>query len=134
MTAASEPVLRRQDVADGAHICAVGACRPTQREMDTALVGSARVFVDSRTGALAEAGDLVIPMREGAIDASHIAGELGEVFGGRVAGGAAATRSRCSSRWGWRWKTWRPRAWRTSAPSRAAWDEDSSCELSGQRI
>jgi len=86
VTAASEPVLRRQDVADGVHICAVGACRPSEREMDTALVGSARVFVDSRTGALAEAGDLVIPMREGAIDASHIAGELGEVFGGRVAG------------------------------------------------
>ena len=86
VTASREPVLKREWVRDGAHICAVGACRPDQREMDTALVRAARVFVDSRTGALAEAGDLVIPIKEGAIDASHIAGELGDVFGGRTAG------------------------------------------------
>jgi ornithine cyclodeaminase/alanine dehydrogenase-like protein (mu-crystallin family) len=86
VTASREPVLTRGDVRDGAHICAVGACRPDQREMDTALVRDARVFVDSRLGALAEAGDLVIPLREGAIDASHIAGELGDVFGGRTPG------------------------------------------------
>jgi alanine dehydrogenase len=91
VTAATDPVLRRQDVTDGAHICAVGACRSTQREMDTALVRSARVFVDSRIGAMAEAGDLVIPIRENAIDQSHIVGELGEVFGGLVAGRANAS-------------------------------------------
>lgn len=86
VTASREPVLRRPWVRDGAHICAVGACRPDQREMETAVVRDARVFVDSRTGAVAEAGDLVIPIKEGAIDASHIAGELGDVFGGRTAG------------------------------------------------
>lgn len=86
VTASREPVLARASVRDGAHVCAVGACRPDQREMDTALVREARVFVDSRAGALAEAGDLVIPIREGAIDASHIAGELGDVFGGRTPG------------------------------------------------
>ena len=90
VTAAREPVLTRASVADGAHICAVGACRPDQREMDTALVRDGRVFVDSRVGALAEAGDLVIPIEEGAIDASHIAGELGDVFGGRVPGRRSA--------------------------------------------
>jgi len=86
VTASREPVLTRTAVRSGAHICAVGACRPDQREMDTALVRDARVFVDSRAGALAEAGDLVIPIKEGAIDASHIAGELGDVFGKRLAG------------------------------------------------
>jgi ornithine cyclodeaminase len=86
VTASREPVLTRAAVRSGTHICAVGACRPDQREMDTALVHDARVFVDSRTGALAEAGDLVIPIKEGAFDASHIAGELGDVFGGRVPG------------------------------------------------
>jgi alanine dehydrogenase len=86
VTASREPVLTRASVRDGAHVCAVGACRPDQREMDTALVRESRVFVDSRAGALAEAGDLVIPIREGAIDASHIAGELGDVFGGRTPG------------------------------------------------
>jgi ornithine cyclodeaminase len=86
VTASREPVLTRASVRDGAHICAVGACRPDQREMDTELVRDARVFVDSRIGALAEAGDIVIPIREGAIDASHIAGELGDVFSGRTPG------------------------------------------------
>lgn len=85
-TAAREPILRGEWIADGAHIAAVGACRPDHREMDTALVKRARVFVDSRTGALAEAGDLVMPMREGAIDAAHIAGELGQLASGAVAG------------------------------------------------
>ena len=86
VTAAREPIVERKWVKAGAHVCAVGACRPDQREMDTALVRDARVFVDSRTGALAEAGDLVIPIKEGAIDATHIAGELGEVLANRVPG------------------------------------------------
>jgi ornithine cyclodeaminase len=55
-----------------------------QREW-TALV--ARAYVrGSRTGALAEAGDVVLPIREGAFDASHIAGELGEVAAGALVG------------------------------------------------
>lgn len=86
VTASRDPVLFRAWVAGGTHVCAVGACRPDQREMDTALVRDARVFVDSRAGALAEAGDIVIPINEGAIDASHIAGEIGDVCGGRVRG------------------------------------------------
>ncbi len=90
VTASREPVLSRASVRRGTHICAVGACRPDQREMDTALVRDARVFVDSRAGALAEAGDIVIPIKEGAVDASHIAGELGDVFGGRVPGRRSA--------------------------------------------
>jgi ornithine cyclodeaminase len=90
VTASPEPVLRREWVRDGAHVCAVGACRPNQREMDTALVKAARLFVDSREGALAEAGDIVLPIKEGAFDASHIAAELGDVFGGRAAGRRSA--------------------------------------------
>jgi ornithine cyclodeaminase len=85
-TAAREPVLKSEWVADGAHIAAVGACRPDERELDTALVARARVFVDSRTGALAEAGDLLRPIREGAFDGNHIAGELGQLAAGSVAG------------------------------------------------
>jgi alanine dehydrogenase len=54
--------------------------------MDTKLVRRARVFVDSRVGALAEAGDIVLPIKEGAFDVHHIAGELGELAADRVTG------------------------------------------------
>jgi alanine dehydrogenase len=78
-TAAREPVVQSEWIADGAHICAVGACRPDQREMDAALVARARLYVDSREAALAEAGDIVLAIGDGAIDRSHIVAELGEV-------------------------------------------------------
>jgi alanine dehydrogenase len=85
-TSATTPVVESDDIGPGSHVVGVGACRPTQREMATGLVARARVFVDSRAGALAEAGDLLIPIGEGAIDASHIAGELGDVVLGRLPG------------------------------------------------
>jgi alanine dehydrogenase len=85
-TATREPIVRGDWVAEGTHLCAVGACRPDQREMDSALVARARVFVDSRIGATSEAGDIIIPMKEGSFDASHIAGELGELAAGRITG------------------------------------------------
>ena len=85
-TSSLEPVLMSADVRRGAHICAVGACRPTHRELDPRLVARSRLFVDSRAGALAEAGDIVLALREEAIPASHIAGELGELLAGTLPG------------------------------------------------
>jgi alanine dehydrogenase len=90
VTSATEPVLRGEWVSPGAHINAVGAPRPAWRELDTMAVVRARCFVDSRAGALAESGDLLLPIQEGAIDATHIAGEIGEVFAGTVAGRTGA--------------------------------------------
>ena len=85
-TASKTPVIDDRDVAPGTHIAAVGACRPDEREMPTLLVARARVVVDSRAGALTEAGELLIPMREGAIADRHISAELGEVVAGRARG------------------------------------------------
>src|SRR3954471_12031557 len=85
-TASREPVVESRWIANGAHICAVGACRPDQREMTTELVARGRVFVDSRAGALAEAGDIILPIKEGAIREEHIAGELGAVVLRKIAG------------------------------------------------
>jgi alanine dehydrogenase len=86
VTASKTPVIDDADVAEGAHICAVGACRPDQREMPTTLVKRARVFVDSRAAALKEAGEVLIPIGEGAITADHIAGELGDLVNDKVTG------------------------------------------------
>ncbi len=85
-TAAREPVLFGEWIAPGAHVNAVGACIPTHRELDTAAVRRSRLFVDRRESALHEAGDILIPMREGAIGADHIVGEIGEVLLGRILG------------------------------------------------
>ncbi|WP_302848098.1 ornithine cyclodeaminase family protein [Paenibacillus sp. NFR01] len=77
VTAATEPVLRGEWVQPGAHINAVGACRPGDRELDTALVKQARLYVDRLESAMNEAGDYLLPLKEGAITPGHIVGELG---------------------------------------------------------
>jgi len=86
VTASPQPVLQRPWVKDGAHINAVGSSIPTTREIDTATMAAVRLFVDRRESALNEAGDLLIPMREGAFTADHIQAELGEVIIGKDLG------------------------------------------------
>ena len=71
-TASSTPAIDNLWVDDGAHVVSVGACRPTQREMDPALVTRSRLFVDSRAAAVKESGDVI-----GAGEA-HVVAELGE--------------------------------------------------------
>ena len=88
-TASPTPVLWNDWLSAGACVISVGACRPHQREMDPLLVARGRVIVDSRAAALKEAGDLVMAMAEGHFGPDHIAGELGEVLAGRVAGRTA---------------------------------------------
>jgi alanine dehydrogenase len=81
-----EPVVKGEWLAPGAHINAVGAFSPTTRELDTATVVKSRLYVDRREATLSEAGEFLIPKREGVIDERHIVGEIGEVLVGRVQG------------------------------------------------
>jgi alanine dehydrogenase len=85
-TSSPAPVLAGRWLAPGVHVTAVGAPRPDWRELDAEAVARSRVFVDSRAGALAESGDLLLALKDGAIDESHIAGEIGEVLAGRLVG------------------------------------------------
>src|SRR5262249_50282934 len=82
VTSSPNPVLERGWVKRGAHVISVGACRPTQREMDPALVARARLFVDSREAALVESGDVVMGIQEGRFSHDHIAGEIGDLVKG----------------------------------------------------
>lgn len=86
VTGSREPVLRGQWLAPGKHVNAVGASIPTARELDTEAMKTSRLFVDRRESALNEAGDMLIPMKEGAFGAEHIQAELGEILIGRAAG------------------------------------------------
>jgi ornithine cyclodeaminase len=79
VTASPTPVLEAGWVKPGTHVIAIGACRPTQREIPPDLTARARLFVDSRAAALVEAGDVVMAINEGRFTANHILAELGEV-------------------------------------------------------
>ena len=89
-TAAAEPVLEGAWLSPGSHVNAVGACFPTARELDTEAVLRSRFYVDTREGALAEAGDFLIPRAAGEVDDRHILGEIGEVLIGKVPGRRSA--------------------------------------------
>ena len=81
-TTSAVPVFSDADLKPGVHINAVGSYKPHVREVPAETVRRARVFVDDRRAALEEAGDLIIPLRQGLIEASHILAELGAVLAG----------------------------------------------------
>jgi ornithine cyclodeaminase/alanine dehydrogenase-like protein (mu-crystallin family) len=85
-TSCKEPVVNFDWLSPGAHINAVGACVPTTRELDSNTVLRSRLYVDRLESALNEAGDFLIPKKEGVIDDNHIQGEIGEVLIGRKKG------------------------------------------------
>lgn len=65
ITSATGPVIKGQWVRPGTHIDLVGAYKPEMRETDGPAVGMARVYVDTREGAVHEAGDLLMAQLEG---------------------------------------------------------------------
>lgn len=77
------PVFEDRAVPDGIHINAIGSFKPEDREVPSATLVRSRLVVDDREAALEEAGDLLIPISEGLVDADHIRCALGDlVLGG----------------------------------------------------
>lgn len=89
-TSAPEPVLRREWLAEGAHVNAVGSSIPTTRELDSETVAAASLFVDRRESTENESGDYLMPLQEGAIGPEHIRAELGDVLVGAAPGRTSA--------------------------------------------
>ncbi len=85
-TTSSEPVLEDGDLKPGVHINGVGSFTPEMQEIPSLTVVRSKVIVDSRSASLAEAGDLIIPLKEGLINEEHLHGEIGEVAAGKIAG------------------------------------------------
>jgi ornithine cyclodeaminase len=81
-TTSASPVFDGTALVPGAHVNAMGSYRPDARELDTESIRRARVAVETREVAMEEAGDLLIPIGEGAIDASHVVADLAEVVRG----------------------------------------------------
>ena len=79
-TNAAEPIIDRAWLKPGVHINAVGSSIPTTRELDTATMRDAALFVDRRESTITEAGGFLFPQREGAIGPEHIRAEIGELL------------------------------------------------------
>jgi ornithine cyclodeaminase/alanine dehydrogenase len=85
-TTAREPIVQGDWFDPGTHINCVGSGIPDRRELDDRTVQRSTIVVDTRASALAEAGDLLIPMSTGLIDANAIHAELGELITGQRSG------------------------------------------------
>ncbi len=85
-TSATAPIFSPAVVAPGTHVNAVGSCVPTHRELPAELMAKASIFVDSRAGAFAEAGDLLLAIKDGRLASEAVRGELGEVLAGKIPG------------------------------------------------
>lgn len=85
-TTSREPVVHREWLAAGTHINAIGTYSPRAREIDTATMVDATVFVDRRESAINEAGEYLIAAAVGAVTPDDIHAELGEVLIGSASG------------------------------------------------
>jgi len=90
VTTSHTPVVLGQWLQPGTHLDLVGAFKPDMRETDDAAVAGSRVFVDTFAGALAEAGDLVQPLRAGTIKRDHVLGEMAQLVRQQIAGRQSA--------------------------------------------
>jgi ornithine cyclodeaminase/alanine dehydrogenase-like protein (mu-crystallin family) len=85
-TLSVEPLIRGDGLKPGAHLDLVGAFKPTMRESDDAAVSRASIFVDTRAGAMHEAGDIVIPLGNGTLAPGDICADLAELTRGQHPG------------------------------------------------
>lgn len=85
-TMSEEPLIKGTWLSAGQHVDLVGAFKPTMREVDSHAVSKARVFCDTREGALKEGGDLAIPIAENRFHADDVAGDLFDLCRGGRAG------------------------------------------------
>jgi ornithine cyclodeaminase len=83
-TTSDVPLFDGALLAPGAHVNAVGSYQPATRELDTATLLRARVVVEERDAAFEEAGELCIPIDEGAFGRGHVVADLAQVINGAV--------------------------------------------------
>lgn len=84
-TMATAPLVRGEWLQPGTHLDLIGAYRPDMREADSACFRRARVFVDARATTLHHIGELMVPLREGAITEADVAGDFYDLPSGRFA-------------------------------------------------
>lgn len=86
VSAAKEPILEARHLRPGAHVNIVGSSYAGPAEVDNALVAAARFIVDSRASVIAQGAEFIRARDAGLIDETHIVGEIGEVYAGKLVG------------------------------------------------
>lgn len=85
-TNASEPVFDGDNLADGAHVTAMGQYHPDKRELDATTIERATYVPDLRERATQDAGSFLYAFEEGVVTEDHIHAELGDVVTGNASG------------------------------------------------
>lgn len=78
-TTSKTPVFDGNMLRKGVHINAVGSFQPSTRELDDVTIRRSRIVVDTYDGAMAEAGDLLIPLKSGVIRRENLVADLHEL-------------------------------------------------------
>ena len=86
VTSSKEPLVKGDWIAAGTHINAVGSSTPVARELDTTAIVRSKLFADRYESIFNEAGDFLIPKKEGAVTDDHVKAEIGEVLSGTKKG------------------------------------------------
>jgi alanine dehydrogenase len=90
-TSSPTPIFDGNRIKPGTHINGIGSHSPAARELDTAIIKRSLLIADSREACLKEAGDVMIPIAEGAITADHIYADLGEIVTHKKPGRTSAS-------------------------------------------
>jgi alanine dehydrogenase len=86
VTSASEPVVKGEWLKPGAHVNAVGSSTASKRELDSEAILRGKLFTDCYESIFNEAGDFLIPKKQGLIGDDHVKADLGEVLTGMKKG------------------------------------------------
>ncbi len=111
VTTSTVPVFDGHDLKVGTHINAVGAYTPEMRELDDFTIGKSKIVVDTYEGCMAEAGDLLIPMRNGELSRENIHADLGEIVLGKNPLGRRRMNSLFLNPLDLLWKIWSRPVW-----------------------
>lgn len=85
-TTAKTPIFDGNLVNQGTHLNLIGSFKPDVREVDEVVIKRSKIVVDKKFAALEEAGDIIIPLKEGIITEEDIYAELGELVTGAKPG------------------------------------------------
>lgn len=88
-TTSRTPVFDGARLPAGTHVSGSGSFQPDAQEIGPEVVARARIVVEDRASALEEAGDLLVPMREGVVPPDAIDAEVGEIVAGQAPDGNA---------------------------------------------